>query len=200
MKGKLKLGYSILLLLGLAYLAVEYWSVSLSFWRVVLEWHWTTHIFFWTGSIGILTIVYGSLKSLERRNWKLLEWRLIKTNLNFTPLDYKALRVPFATLFYFNLPLFAYVEELIFRDGWGKSPTITLGDAMFRSFLFGLVHLVGGVRLRSALVISVLGLYLSAFYIHGGIEASTIAHFHYNAIALTFLLLLWMITKEDPLK
>lgn len=199
MKTRAKFIYSVFLCLALAIIGWSYREMTLEIWRRALGFSWMHHIILIISSIGLITVVYGTIKSLESRNFKFLEVRLIKINLNFTALQFKSLRIPFILLFYFSLPLLSFFEEFIFRHGLGYSPTETLTTALWRSLVFGLAHLIGGIPLRSGLVLSIAGLYLSAFYINFGLMEATFVHMYYNLIFFSYALIVWATTKKNPL-
>lgn len=135
---------------------------------------------------------------MKRMGNRVLEWRLFSRNINFLPLDYPLLRVPFVILLYFNLPMLAFLEEYIFRNGFDRFPVQNWEDVFWRSVLFGLVHLISGCRMRECLAIIVGGIWFGYQFMLGGLAAATLAHFACNAIELTYMLAKWTITRRNP--
>jgi hypothetical protein len=168
------------------------------FWLILWGMKW------WPGCLLVLTSVVVILfmnvpnSLMNRLGNRVLEWRLFPRNINFIPLDYLILQVPFVVLLYFNLPMLAFLEEYVFRDGFGKYPIQSWEDVFWRSVLFGLVHLISGCRIRECLAIIVGGMWFGYQYLLGGLYASTLAHFTCNALELTYMLGKWVITKKNP--
>ena len=171
------------------------------------------HLKFWVGLVSLppmklLTVAVSSALLLPVLDWmdgrlrlvpfSILEWSVFRRNVNFVPMDYVWLRVPFLVLLYFNLPGLAWVEEMVFRHDWVIHATSGWGDALWRSALFGVLHVAGGAKLRTALPLSVGGLWFSWQYMTGGIEAATMAHLAMNTTGLTLMLLGWARTGENP--
>jgi hypothetical protein len=113
-------------------------------------------------------------------------------------MDYPLLRVPFLVLLYFNLPVLAWIEEMVFRDAWVIHPTSGFLDATWRSIAFGALHVVGGAKVASVLPLSLAGMWLSWHYLHGGVEMATIAHLSFNATSLTIMLYVWARSGKSP--
>lgn len=89
------------------------------------------------------------------------------------------------------LPYLAKSEEIAFR-----SQKFTLKKRIISSFFFGLIHMVVGVPLFAALILSVLGFIFSIFYVKYynqsksddfAIERVTSIHTKYNFILITLL-------------
>ncbi|MFC1703040.1 hypothetical protein ACFLZO_01090 [Patescibacteria group bacterium] len=78
-----------------------------------------------------------------------------------------------------NLPIIATLEEFIFREG-----TADWTDAVWRSALFGLAHFATNLPLGAALSIGLVGMWFSHWYLLGGIELSSVAHFSYILLIL----------------
>lgn len=96
-------------------------------------------------------------------------------------------------IFVVILPYAAYMEEYIFRD-WklGKLERVKY------SIIFGFVHMLIGVPVLTAIVLSVVGWFFSVRYIKAlrvkrdfdeALLASTSLHTKYNLIVITFLFL-----------
>lgn len=78
-----------------------------------------------------------------------------------------------------NLPIIATLEEFIFREG-----TADWSDAVWRSVLFGFAHLATNLPVAAALAVAMVGLWFSHWYMMGGIELSSSAHFSYILLIL----------------
>jgi hypothetical protein len=83
----------------------------------------------------------------------------------------------------FSLPTIAQWEEKMFREG-----TMSWQQAIFISLLFGFVHMLVGVPLCAAIVLSFNGLWLTHWYFVGGIQLSTLHHAAYDMIVVGVLL------------
>jgi len=135
---------------------------------------------------------------LKALPWPWLRWSVFSRNINFIPIDYPALRVPFLVLLYFNLPVLAWIEEMMFRHNWLIHPTSGFLDALWRSVVFGALHVLGGAKVASVLPLSLAGMWLSWHYMHGGVQMATIAHLAFNATSLTLMLYSWARTGKNP--
>jgi hypothetical protein len=135
------------------------------------------------------------IKSIGRP-WLL--WSVFSRNINFIPMDYPLFRVPFIVLLYFNLPVLAWIEEMVFRHNWVVHPTSGFLDAAWRSVIFGALHVVGGAKTGSVLPLTLAGMWLSWHYLHGGVQMATIAHLSFNATSLTLMLYTWARTGKNP--
>lgn len=96
----------------------------------------------------------------------------------------------FVLLLMANLPRLAGYEEEMFRKG-----TKNWVDAVPRSILFGLMHMIVGVPLHVALGLAIPGMWFTAQYFKGGLKLSTATHAFYNMLMAT-LLLSWVITDQ----
>lgn len=105
-------------------------------------------------------------------------------NISLIGIDIKYIGIVMCLLLLTVIPRAAEMEEEWFRQG-----TTDWMDAIVRSLAFGFVHMVVGVPVFGAIVISGAGLFFSYMYFLGGIELSTQAHFQYNMILITVLLL-----------
>lgn len=196
-KRVIKIVYTAALMLTFAYCAYTFRDINLSIWKDTLSSVSTLAI------VALGAAVYMSTMSplaewfMKRpeRFWHLKLWG---RNINFIPLDYILLRVPFLVLLYLNLPVFAYIEEVIFRDGLGQWPQVTLWDALWRSFAFGLVHVLGGVRPGTVIPLTVGGLWFSWLYWYGGLPMATSGHLMCNTVVLTCALWTWARTGVNP--
>ena len=97
--------------------------------------------------------------------------------------------VPFVVLLAVAMPQLVAGEERLFRAG-----TRSWAQAVGRSVVFGLAHLVSGVPIAAGLALSIAGLWFTRQYFSGGLECSTTYHLAWNyqllavvAVALTVL-------------
>lgn len=146
---------------------------------------------------GVVYLVYALYKAKPRIMGFGL-WRLINavggkhdedgmsgvTNINLMGTDIKYVGIVMCLLLLTGLPRWAMIEEMWFRFG-------TMGwlDGIVRSFAFGFVHMLVGVPLCGALGIAVVGLFFTQMYFMGGVALSAQAHFQYNLILISVLLL-----------
>lgn len=82
------------------------------------------------------------------------------------------------------LPKLAIIEEELFREGTGSWP-----EGIIRSLIFGMVHMIVGVPFGIGLALTIAGLVFTHQYFQGGVRLSALTHFHYNLIAVSFLLI-----------
>lgn len=197
-KPVLKYMYALGVTLMMAYMAWFFYDFNSALWFRLFELGSIQIFALVVGNLGILAAIAATGIALKNLDNKFLEWKLFKSNINFVPLDHLSLRFFFAPLMLFNFPLLAFIEEFIFRDGLGHWPTVTAWDVIWRSVVFGLIHCLGGVKIRSGLVLILAGFYLSIVYIMGGLEMATIFHFHYNTLAILFIFIQWAKTKKNP--
>ncbi len=101
-------------------------------------------------------------------------------NINVTPMKVKYLGPVFAILLALNLPQFAHIEEVWFREG-----TRSWQHGLILSFIFGMLHCLVGVPLAAGLALSVAGLWFTHQYFIGGVELSTVHHTTYNLILIS---------------
>jgi hypothetical protein len=104
------------------------------------------------------------------------------TNIHLIPASVKYFGLVFLVIFAANLPEYARMEEVMFREG-----TISWEHGLLMSLLFGMVHCIVGVPLAAGLAISIVGIWLTHQYFAGGIELSTIHHTAYNLILVSAL-------------
>lgn len=174
------------------WLAVSRFSTNLA----VIDSIRSTHFLQACGVFALVAAVFLVL----RRIHPVFGWRLVHvfksdgrsgppTNANTLGLSMPFVWVVYGVCLIVSLPFFARVEEEVFR-----SDTQNWADALWRSVLFGLVHMLIGIPLGAALALTVLGLWLTQVYFDGGIELSTQAHTAYNLIifggSFAFLVLL----------
>lgn len=105
-------------------------------------------------------------------------------NISLMGTNIKYVGVVICLLLLTGLPRWAAMEESWFRQG-----TVDWWDGIIRSLAFGFAHMLVGVSVVVALAISVVGLFFTHMYFVGGVELSSQAHFQYNLILLSLLLL-----------
>lgn len=197
-KPRLKYAYALSLTALMAYLSWIAYGFNYIFWNHLFSADLLQHFALIVGNLGLMAAIAGTILFLRNLNYRFLEWRLLHININFVPLEYKSLRFIFIPAIFYNFPLFAFIEEYIFRDGLGMWPTVTAWDVVWRSVVFGLIHCVGGVTIRSGLALTLAGLAFSVIYLMSGLGMATLFHFHYNTLAFTFMLIQWIKTKKLP--
>lgn len=114
-------------------------------------------------------------------------------NINLLGTDIRFVGILVCLLLLTGLPRWAILEEEWFRQG-----TVGWVDAIGRSFAFGFIHMAFGVPVFAAITISGMGLFYSYMYFQGGVELSAQAHFQYNLILITLLLLATTIHSLAP--
>lgn len=105
-------------------------------------------------------------------------------NINLMGTNIKYVGVIICLLLLTGLPRWAAMEE-----GWFRQGTINWWDGIIRSLAFGFVHMLVGVPVVGAIAISVVGLFFTHMYFVGGVDLSSQAHFQYNLILVSLLLL-----------
>lgn len=105
-------------------------------------------------------------------------------NINLMGTNIKYVGIVICLLLLTGLPRWAAMEE-----GWFRQGTIDWWDGIIRSLAFGFIHMLVGVPVAGAIAISVVGLFFTHMYFVGGVELSTQAHFQYNLILVSLLLL-----------
>ncbi len=105
------------------------------------------------------------------------------TNVITLPFKYGFVGLVFGIGLLMVLPLFAFEEEMMFRNG-----TRDWKHGRRRSLAFGLMHCVVGVPIFVGLALGVGGMWFTYQYFKGGVERSTTYHLAYNAtIFVTFM-------------
>lgn len=107
------------------------------------------------------------------------------TNVAAVGFDVPYFGIVFCLLFMACLPILAEIEEKQFREG-----TTSWSDGIRRSIVFGFVHMAMGVPLAAAFALIIPGLFYTAMYFKGGVPLATQAHFQYNLILVSLLLLI----------
>lgn len=111
------------------------------------------------------------------------------TNINLAGMSIPFLGIGLCLLFFTQLPYAAEIEERWFRRG-----TRNWVNGVWRSLLFGLVHMLVGVPFGVALALGLGGLYFTHLYFKGGTKLSSQGHFQYNLVPLTILLIVTIVT------
>jgi len=106
------------------------------------------------------------------------------TNINLTGMNIPYFGIAFCILLLAILPVLAESEEKVFRVG-----TKNWIDGTIRSVCFGLVHCLVGIPIGWGLAITIPGMYFTYKYFRGGLRLCSQAHFQYNLIAVSILLL-----------
>lgn len=118
-------------------------------------------------------------------DWRWLEWSPwgIRSNLALAPIKLRFLWLPYALALSCCIPLLAFFEEEIFRNGthtW-------LRGLIWGGLAFGLVHLVSCVTVRMSIYLSLIGVALVGIYMEGGLLAVFVTHASYNLLALALV-------------
>jgi hypothetical protein len=116
-------------------------------------------------------------------------------NFNLLPALTRGLGPSYLVLLAFIIPQIAAYEESLFRRG-----TTSWQDAVLRSLLFGVTHLLVGVPVSAAIAIAGAGLWFSYCYFDGGVTASTVHHTTYDLVAVLVLLFLVLCRREALLE
>lgn len=88
---------------------------------------------------------------------------------------------PYAITLLFTLPVFATVEELIFR----QLVVTSIATALIWSAIFALAHLVMMVNLSTVVALFVTGFIFSMAYLSYGLATSVQLHFAFNVIGIS---------------
>lgn len=155
------------------------------------------------GGVALLAMIY-QMAMLSDRFPSLLRWSWLKlletpgekvngTNLNVAGATVPIFGIFFLILLIVNLPRLASYEEEMFRDG-----TRDWKDAVPRSIKFGLFHMLVGVPLWAALILSIPGMWFTYHYFKGGLSRSTMAHSVYNMMLATALFVILFLGAQLP--
>lgn len=199
-KAGLKLSYALLMTFALLYGAVALWDMNLAWYGRLLDLRGVPLALILLGCPAFMIVMERIDAWQHRSQSRVLRWRIFRRNINFVPMDYWFLRVPFLVLLYLNLPVLACIEEFIFRDGWGAFPQRTLWQAIWRSVAFGYAHMLGGSTVGSCLAATLGGLWFSLLYAYGGLPLATLGHLVCNLIGLTLMLVYWVWTGKNPFR
>jgi hypothetical protein len=124
-------------------------------------------------------------KRLRALNWRWLEWSPwgIKANLALAPMEVRFLWLPYALVLGCCIPILAFLEEEIFRNGTHN----WLRGLLWGGVAFGLVHLLSCVTVRMTLYLTLVGVALVGVYMKGGLVAVFVAHASYNLLVLALV-------------
>jgi hypothetical protein len=143
---------------------------------------------------AVAIVVALGMSKVLKKAWPILNWSWLSlfakkgstkdsgTNIQLLPAKIKYFGLVFIVLIGINLPLFAQLEEQLFRQG-----TRSWSHGVVLSLFFGLVHCLVSVSLGVALAQSMVGLWLTHQYFIGGIELATAHHTTYNFIIVSIL-------------
>ena len=138
--------------------------------------------------ILMLPVVIRLNKKLSIR--PIMKMGILKgSNLRFAGLSASPMGLVVCVLVLTFLPKAAFIEESIFRQG-----TDTWTEAIARSVLFALAHMLFGVPLALGIVFAFMGIFLSWLYFIGGLPLAIQGHFQHNL--LIFLLVGYDISKK----
>jgi hypothetical protein len=134
---------------------------------------------------GLLALGVLFNKQARALDWRWLEWSPwgVKANVALAPMKLRFLWLPYALALGWCIPLLAFFEEEIFRNGthtW-------LRGLLWGGLAFGLVHLVSCVTVRMSIYLTLVGVALVGIYIQGGFIAVFVTHASYNLLALTLV-------------
>jgi hypothetical protein len=123
---------------------------------------------------------------MKRLPWAWLEWSLMgqKANLALAPIRLRWFGLIYGLMLAACMPLLAFFEELIFRNGttdWGRG-------LLWGGLAFGALHLVSFVSVRMTIYLSLVGVALVGLYMTGGLIAVFVTHAVYNLLALSLML------------
>lgn len=125
-------------------------------------------------------------RRLKQLGWRWLEWSPfhVRSNVALAPLSLGRLGLAYGVMLAGCIPLLAFFEELIFRNG----TTGWVRGLLWGGLAFGAVHLVSFVTVRMTIYLSIVGVVLVAVYMSGGLVAVFVTHAAYNLLALTLLI------------
>jgi hypothetical protein len=151
--------------------------------RAVLSGHYTLYVLL-APCLLVFGVVFNQrVKALDYR-W--LEWSPwhVQTNFALMPLRNNWLWVPYAILLGACMPLLAFFEEVIFRNG----TTGWVRGLLWGAIAFGLFHLLSLVSIRMAVYLAIVGAVLVAVYLHDGLLAAFVVHAVYNLLVLVLVI------------
>jgi hypothetical protein len=151
--------------------------------RAVLSGHYTLYVLLAPCLLAFGVLFNQKLKALD---WRWLEWSPwhVKSNFALLPLKSKWLWAPYALLLGTCMPLLAFFEEIIFRNG----TTDWVRGALWGALAFGLLHVLSFVTVRMTLYLTLVGAILVQVYMLDGLLAVFVVHACYNLLALTLLI------------
>ncbi len=139
-------------------------------------------------SVVVVVITFALFSILSKWKSPVFEHKLPWDFSTESMLDFSVWGWLLITLFFLNIPFVAKMEELIFRGDLFGRGTAGWEEGVWRSILFGFVHYVFGVHVKTAILIVFLGLWFTWHYLHGGVPESTLYHatFNFAALAIWF--------------
>lgn len=123
---------------------------------------------------------------MKRLSWGWLEWSLMgrKSNLALAPIKLRWFGVIYGLMLAACMPLLAFFEELIFRNG----TTDWVRGLLWGGLAFGVLHLVSFVSLRMTIYLTLVGVGLVGLYMTGGLLAVFVTHATYNLLVLALMM------------
>lgn len=151
--------------------------------RAVLSGHYFLYVLLAPCLLAFGVLFNQKVKALDCR-W--LEWSPwhVKSNFALMPLGSKWMWAPYALLLGACMPLLAFFEEAIFRNG----TTGWVRGLLWGTIAFGLFHLLSFVSIRMMLYLTLVGAVLVAVYMQDGLVAAFVVHAVYNLLVLTLLI------------
>jgi len=110
-------------------------------------------------------------------------------NVLLAGIGWKWYTLAFLPVLLIALPRLAKYEEELFRKG-----TLDWQDGIFRSTVFGLLHLIMFIPLGAAFALIISGLWYTHHYFKGGVERSTVYHATYNTILVGAIFIAVLLT------
>lgn len=163
-----------------------------------LRWHHVVPVPFVLAAVVAVALVVMRLPGMDIGWWTALggEGNPVTGGTEATGGTVWAWLVPvvFLVLLVPALPLFAFTEERVFREG---AETWSVPRRIAKVLQFGLVHVLIGIPIGAALALSVGGAYFMARYLRTvrqtgqprlGVLESTRSHLAYNAVILSVVL------------
>jgi hypothetical protein len=151
--------------------------------RAVLSGHYTLYVL-----LAPCLLAFGVLfnKKVKALHWRWLEWSPWHVQANFAmlPLKNEWLWAPYALLLAICMPLLAFIEEAIFRNG----TTGWVRGLLWGAIAFGVFHLLSLVSVRMVIYLTLLGAVLVAVYMQDGLLAAFVVHAVYNLLVLALLI------------
>ena len=151
--------------------------------HAVLSGHYTLYVL-----LAPCLLAFGVLfnQKVKALGWRWLEWSPWHVQANFTllPLKNRWLWAPYALLLAICMPLLAFIEEAIFRNG----TTGWVRGLLWGAIAFGIFHLLSLVSVRMVIYLTLLGAALVAVYMQDGLLAAFVVHAVYNLLVLALLI------------
>ena len=123
--------------------------------------------------------------NLKKLNKPWLEWSPFhfKANVALAPTKARFVWLPYSLMLGACMPLLAFFEEVIFRNG----TTSIWWGILWGGLVFGAIHFVSLVTVRMVIYLTLVGLLLVGVYMYAGLVAVFVVHATYNMLALTML-------------